>query len=83
MVATHGDLGGADERNIGVGDAVDLRLGPSRRGSLDTIEDFVSGEVRCDHRDESSRAHLLGGKGCQRLLQQDGFAFEEVEIAPR
>ena len=81
MHSAQGDLGRADQAEVGVLDRIDLRLDPARR-EPDPLQDTIAGQVgRDDGResrvDQFSQRELLK---CQ--VEQDGVVLEEVEAGP-
>ena len=85
LVGVHpaqGDLGGADQAEVGVLDRVDLRLLPAGV-EADPLQDADPGQVGGDDGDESPPRQLPDGELLEGHLQQDRVVLEEVEPGAR
>ena len=80
--AAQGDLGGADQAQVGVLDRVDLRLGPSGR-EADPFQDTVAGQVGRDDRREPGGDQFSEGELLKGQVEQHGVVLEEVEAGAR
>ena len=81
MHPAQGDLGGADQAEVGVLDRIDLRLVPARR-EPDPLQDTIAGQVGRDDGREARVDQFSQGELLERQVEQDGVVLEEVEAGP-
>ena len=80
--SAQGDLGGADQAEVGVLDRIDLRLDPARR-EPDPLQDTIAGQVGRDDGREPGVDQFSQGELLECQVEEDGVVLEEIEARSR
>ena len=76
--SAQGDLGGADQAEVGILDRIDLRFDPARR-EPDPLQDMITCQIGRDDGGKSGVDQFSDRELLERQIEQDGVVLEEVE----